>query len=286
MSNSLLTIQTAEKKSVKDQVKVGLGRAFSILFNGRANELANLPTSYPSGLVDKMLMAFLKEKARVGNDTDFFEQLHADFWQGHGGEVFSSNCDHRFDDLFLNHQAHDLELLANFWVKSECKHIVEIGCCSGLHLQHLTTLLHGVESAIGIDINPSQIKANNRNPKFDSRIRFISGDGGAWVMENAKPNTLFVTNGGVLEYFSRHRLNEIVNHISTNLGNAMFFTVEPVAADYDPNTTIESIPFGEELSFSHNYRDLFESNGLNVLHQRPVDFESWRMMTTIASTNS
>jgi len=286
MNSNLFTTQTAQAKSFKDQVKIKLGRVFSILFNQRATELLKQPSSYPSGLKDKVLMAFLKEKSRVSNNTSFFERLHADFWQGQGGVVFSSNCDHRFDNLFLARQAEDLAVLQKYWRKSECKHIVEIGCCSGLHLQHLTTTLSGVESAIGIDINSTQIQANSKNPKFHSRIKFLSTDGGAWLIENAQPNTLFVTNGGVLEYFSREQLDEILSHVSKVLSPAMFFTVEPVAIDHDVTNLEESFPFGEELSFSHNYRNLYESNGFEVLHQRPVDFESWRMTTTIAKTNS
>lgn len=284
MSSSLLTIQSAETKSFKDHLKIQLGRAFSVLFAKRARELQNLPTGYPHGLKDRMLMAFLKENARLTNNTGFFEQLHADFWQGQSGEVFSSNCDHRFDDLFLNKQAADVKHLQKFWTERGIKHIVEIGCCSGLHLQHLTTNLPGVVSAVGIDINTTQINLNCRNPDFDPRIKFIAADGGQWLMGNAQPNTLFVTNGGVLEYISQQRLTEILSYVSKNLSPAMFFTVEPIAPDHDFENSIESIPFGEELSFSHNYQRMYESTGFRVLRQRHVDFESWRMMTTIACT--
>ena len=91
-----------------------------------------------------------------------------------------------------------------------------------------------------------------------------------------------VSNGGVLEYFRRERLDEMLSHISRNLPSALFFASEPVACDHDWSSTAESIPFGDELSFSHNYKDLFESNGFEVLHQRATDFESWRMVATVA----
>ena len=224
----------------------------------------------------------MTEKARIENDTAFFDRLHTDFWMGQGGVVFSANCDHRFEDLFLTKQAEDFQLLQKYWEHGNYKHIVEIGCCAGLHLQHLTTSLPGVESAVGIDINPVQIQSNNDNPKFDSRINFIAIDGGQWVIDNGQPNTLFVTNGGVLEYFSETRVKEIFRHVAEQLSPAMFFTVEPVAADYDSVGETRSIPFGEELSFSHNYHGLYQSTGFDVLHQRPVDFEAWRMMTMIA----
>ncbi len=284
MSSSLLTVQTADHKSIKARMKIGLGRAFSMLFQQRVTELSKFPSSYPTGLKDKMIMAMLKEQARIANNADFFERLHADFWRGEGGEVFSSNCDHRFEDLFLTRQAADLKLLQKYWSQSRLKHIVEIGCCSGLHLQHLVTKLPRVETAVGIDINPAQIQANIENSKFDPRIKFFAGDGGQWVIDNALPNTLFVTNGGVFEYFSQQRLTEIIRHVSSKLSPAMFFTVEPIAPDYSSAMTIDSIPFGEELSFSHNYVRLYQSNGFTVVHQRPVDFESWRLLTALALT--
>ena len=74
----------------------------------------------------------------------------------------------------------------------------------------------------------------------------------------------------------------MVGYISSQLSPAMFFVVEPVAVDYETDKMTASIPFGDELSFSHNYRDLFQSNGCKVCHQRPVDYESWRMLATIA----
>jgi len=97
--------------------------------------------------------------------------------------------------------------------------------------------------------------------------------------------TLFVSNGGVLEYFRRERLDEMLSHISSSLVPTTFFAVEPVATDHDWSKVTDSIPFGEELSFSHNYTDLFESNGFEILHQRAVEFDTWMMMATIAVSN-
>lgn len=285
MSNPL-TIQIAQKQDAKSQLKNALGLAASILLKRRFVQLSANPVGQPKGLIDKVMMSLLKQQAISKGDDNFFERLHKDFWQGEGGEVFSSNCDHRFQDLFLNQQKEDFIALQNQWRSNDLNRIVEFGCNSGLVLNYLTQNLQGVIQSLGIEINQSQVDANKNSNQFDNRINFYCADGGDWLLENGRPSTLFVSNGGVLEYFRRDRLDEMLTYIANNLKPAMFFTVEPVAPDHDWQTTKESVPFGEELSFSHNYIDLFESNAFEIVHQRATDFESWRMMATIAKTSS
>lgn len=279
-----LSIEVAEKRNLKQSVKELVGQAIALLATKRAIDLFDSPASQPAGIQDKLIMAHLKRRAIRQHDADFFERLHIDFWQGEGGAVFSKNCDHRFEDLFLSKQKLDFDQLREIWNQRQPNHIVEFGCNSGLLLQHMTTELDGVQSSTGIEINAEQVRQNQESPEFDSRINFFNADGGEWLFNNGQANSLFVSNGGVLEYFRRERLDEMLTHISGKLGPAIFFAVEPVADDHDWSKTTESVPFGEELSFSHNYTDLFESNGFKIVHQRAVEFESWKMMATIAVT--
>ena len=281
--NTTLSIENAQQRSWKQTVKELVGQAVASVAQRRTNQLHQSPVSQPASLQDKLIMAHLKRRAVLANQSDFFERLHIDFWQGDGGAVFSKNCDHRFEDLFLAKQKIDFDHLRSICQKNQPKHIVEFGCNSGLLLQYMTTELQGIDSSTGIEINADQVRQNQSSSQFDSRIEFANADGGEWLLKNGVSNTLFVSNGGVLEYFRRERLNKMLTHISNNLGPAIFFAVEPVANDHDWNKTTESIPFGEELSFSHNYTDLFESNGFQVVHQRAVEFDSWNMMATIAT---
>lgn len=282
--NTTLSIEHAQNRGLKQYLKEVAGQVVAMVAPQRAKELFESPVSQPCGLRDKLVMAYLKRRAMLENDSDFFEKLHLDFWQGEGGAVFSENCDHRFEDLFLARQKPDFDQLRVIWQSKQPKHIVEFGCNSGLLLQYMTTELAGVVSSTGIEINAEQVRQNQASSQFDSRIEFLNADGGEWLLENGKANSLFVSNGGVLEYFRRERLDEMLTHISSSLGPAVFFAVEPVANDHDWETTADSIPFGEELSFSHNYTDLFESNGFEVVHQRAVEFDSWKMMATIATS--
>lgn len=283
--NGILSLKTAQSHSAKDRLKISLGNTLAQLYPSRAERLSHQPTNYANHRRDRLIMAFLKEQARLNDDTRFFQDLHQEFWTGHGGAVFSSNCDHRFEQVFLSQQKQEFEKLKSIWTSGRFEHIVEIGCSSGLLIQFLTSNLPGVVSAIGIDINQTQIKANRKDPVFDSRIEFRCTDGYKYVCENAQPNTLFVTNGGVLEYFSRDQIDRMLSKLATEVGNSLFFSVEPIAPDHDWDRSPDSVPFGEELSFSHNYRDAFETNGFVIHHQRHVDFESWRWMATIAQAN-
>ena len=282
--NTTLSIETAQKQSLKQSVKGFAGQMVAMLAPQKTRELFESPLSQPRAIQDKLIMAYLKRRAIKSKQESFFEKLHLDFWQGEGGDIFSKNCDHRFEDLFLAKQKIDFDKLRCVWESHQLNHIVEFGCNSGLLLQYMTTELAGLQSSTGIEVNATQVRQNQQSNKFDSRIKFWNADGGEWLLENGKANSLFVTNGGVLEYFRRERLNEMLKHISSKLSPAVFFAVEPVANDHDWVTTTESVPFGEELSFSHNYTDLFESNGFEVLHQRAVQFDSWKMIATIAKT--
>lgn len=283
--SSILSIEIAKKRSTKHLLKVWLGKSLAVLSPERSKQLWQEPTSQPRGLRDKAIMAFLKDQALLENQQEFFERLHLDFWQGEGGSVFSDNCDHRFEDLFLAKQKVDYEVLRNLCIERRPSELAEFGCNSGLLLNYLTRNLPNIGKATGIEINREQVQRNQNSSRFDNRIQFSCSEGGDWLLAHGRPNSVFVTNGGVLEYFRRERLDQMLQHISLNLAPAIFFSVEPVALDHDWSKTTESVPFGDELSFSHNYFDLFNSNGFEIQHQRYVDFEAWRMMTTIAVCN-
>ena len=283
MADRSLSLAAPQHSNLKSTVKNWLGQMSLAASPARGISLYKNPEAHPKKAIDRVIMSHLRHRALTEGRTKFFERLHKNFWAGDGGAVFSSNCDHRFEDLFLENQREDLEALNALWDPEKYNAILEVGANSGLLLDYLTRNLTGVQSAIGIDINEPQVKKNQQSTDFDPRVKFGHADGQQYVIENGKPNTLFVTNGGVMEYFTRQRLDEMLQHIAGNCGPALFFCSEPVAEGHDLESMKESIPFGEELSFSHNYTDLFESNGFQVSHQRSVIFEQWKMLTTIAS---
>ena len=278
-----LSIATPQNTDWKGTLKQHFGNFVAVTSPARSRFLFANPISQPATLRDKAIMAHLKRRAIKLNQQDFFERLHAEFWSGEGGAVFAENCDHRFEDVFLAKQKVDIEALKKVWSEIQPEHIVEFGCCSGLVLDYLTRKLPEVKTAVGIEINADQVKRNQAAGTFDARVKFEHADGAQWLLDNGQPKTLFVSNGGVLEYFRRERLDEMLRYISNNLPQTVVFAVEPVAADHDWAQLKESVPFGDELSFSHNYRDLFESNGFDVVHERRIEFDRWRMAAIIAT---
>lgn len=279
---NILSVETTSQKGVAQTLKESLGATVATVCRQRTRELLLSPTHSPIGFRDKAIMAWLKRKALTEGTTEFFERLHLDFWSSESGSAFSENCDHRFHDLFLARQAQDFAVLQRVWDKIQPNQIVEFGCNSGLLLNFLTTELAGVESATGIDINAMQVEKNQTSDSFHQAINFQCADACDWLSNHGQPLTMFVTNGGVLEYFSREKLELMFKHIASDLGPAVFFASEPVAADHDWNTSTESRPFGEELSFSHNYPHLFESAGFEVVHSRAVEYDQWKMVVSIA----
>ncbi len=280
-----LSIERSLNNRPIQKLKIALGRLMSLISPRRAKELFENPTCQPKGIKDKAIMAFLKHRAAVKDETEFLNRLHKDVWKSEEGVSFARNCDIRFEEMSLKMQQEEFEFAIKLCNEIKPFQAVEIGCSSGPVLNYLTQSINSIENAVGIDINEEQIAKNKASDDFDPRISFLAGDGFQWVLENSKPNTLFITNGGVLEYFPRERLNEMLTHISTNLRGSVFFAVEPIADDHDWTNCTESIPFGDELSFSHNYWDAFEGNGFDILHQRPVVYERWKMMATIAKAN-
>lgn len=277
-----LTIEAAHQLNIKTQTKILLGKIASIAFHRRFSQLAANPVGRPTGFIDKALMRYLKQEAIRTDDVKFLDLLHKDYWQGSGGQLFSSKFEYRFEDLFLARQGEDFLALQNLWNQSGVNQIVEFGCNSGLLLQFLTQQLAGVRTATGIELNQHQVDENLASKTFDTRVNFACADAGEWLFDNGQSHTLFVTNGGVMEYFRRERLNQMLQFISDELKPAMFFSVEPFAADHNWSTATESIPFGEELSFSHNYKDLFLSNGFEIVHQRLITYKKWCMAAIVA----
>lgn len=280
-----LAIEKSQQPLNKEQVKNWIAKMVVAARPQRAVDLYRSPAENSNSFADKAILFHLRQRAIEQERHGFLSRLHEVFWSGEEGACFSENCDHRFEELFLSKQQVDFDQLKTNWDSGDFQSIVELGTNSGLLLQYMTENLADVRQSVGIDINATQIERNQHSDKFDPRIEFLCTDGRQWITKNAQPATLFVTNGGVLEYFRREKLDEMMSHISSQCQPAVFFASEPVADDHNFETTSQSIPFGEELSFSHNYRDLFESNGFKVVHQRDVVFESWKMQATIAVTD-
>lgn len=165
-----LTIESVRQLDIKSRSTILLGKIAAFAFQRRFSQLSTHPMGYPTGLVDKALMKYLKQRAIQVGDVQFLDRLHKDYWQGTGGQVFSAKCDHRFEDLFLGKQGKDFHTLQNLWDRSSMDQIVEFGCNSGLLLNYFTQQLASVQTAMGIELNQHQVDENLASNAFDPHI--------------------------------------------------------------------------------------------------------------------
>ncbi|MEM7457235.1 MAG: class I SAM-dependent methyltransferase [Planctomycetota bacterium] len=277
-------LNSGYRESLKANLKSVLGSSLA-RFN-RVRTIGNYrrPSS-ESGRLDRLILHYLRKRCSLEERNGFLERLHAAFWQGDSSRAFYENCDKRFDTLFIARQRDDfLRLKEICEAQPRFKRLVEIGTGSGRLLEYLYSNIKGFKSAIGLDLNEDVIQTNRRRNDSPA-IEYVAGDAVKWVTNNVRPGTAYISNGGVLEYFSRATLNQML----TTLKRAplLFYASEPVASDHHEDDN-RSHPFGDELSFSHNYRDIFLSNGYRIHHQSSTKFVAacsteYRMVTTIAS---
>jgi hypothetical protein len=77
---------------------------------------------------------------------------------------------------------------------------------------------------------------------------------------------VFVTSGGVLEYFSEKHLKLFLSKLNS-LGKIICVFIEPVATNHNFNLHPNSQPYGWERSFSHNYEKLITNSGFKLWHK-------------------
>jgi hypothetical protein len=98
------------------------------------------------------------------------------------------------------------------------------------------------------------------------------------------PDTIFVTQGGVLEYLSQQSLCGVFETIVGRAPNALLFLIEPLADDFDLSTQCESLPVGGEFSYSHNYPALMQAAGIAIDFQDERRRLKHRMLGVLART--
>ena len=81
------------------------------------------------------------------------------------------------------------------------------------------------------------------------------------------PGTVVFSNGGVLEYFSPANLERLFSTVAIS-SPAAIVLVEPAAPNHDLENQPESLVFGQEYSFSHNYRRRLIEAGFDVVFEQ------------------
>lgn len=249
----------------KKMRKLLLGRLMTWIFPGRTKRLEANAVNKSWGAFDRMLRNGLLAKAYWSGNHAKQRELFSHYWaqEADGDEHVWRD---RFEREFLGHNVAIIDVLEKEIEAKNFERLYEIGCGHGQVLEYLANRLLFIDEFIGIDISEEQIQ-KNKAQFAHSKMAFHAADAVEWIIENAKPNSIFLTNGGVFEYFLQSELETIFQHVAKSLSPAIIGVVETMGSDHNLDKETDSLIYGRELAFSHNYSHLLRSAGFKILHQ-------------------
>jgi len=270
-------------KMLKSIVKPVLGKLALWAFPNRAKLIEKTigdATSY--GLLNRIIRAGLIRNIK---EHDRLALLHHSFWTGTAGIRFHKKAGKRFENWFLTGHVSIVDELERLIEsnKRKYKYLYEIGCGDGQVINYLSNRLKSIEHFVGIDINADVIALNNQYC-MNENLEFTCGNATEWICKNGRPKAIFFTNGGVLEYFSKKQITDLLKKITIDLKPSVFAIIEPLATNYNLETETDSRIFGNEFSFSHNYKKLFMTNGFTILYQRETMTGGHRWILMLSKT--
>ncbi len=217
-------------------------------------------------LTERLMRRAILNKIEKKKDYDTLAEFHHNYWSNQGDSFFSAIED-RFEKSFITDCAFIFDKLKKELHKEAdtCNTLVEIGTGNGKVLEYLSSEFPKIEKFIGIDLSLDQIEINKKKYQQNAKLEFVASDGYEWVKKNGHGNTVFVTNGGVLEYFTEERLQAFLKAIN-DLGKIFFIAIEPNDGDHNFETNPNTETYGYERSFSHNYPKLFKNAGFSLWH--------------------
>lgn len=269
----------------RKSLKTVVGTGVDLVMPQLASERHDLQRSALRLYLRRLALHARLERARVRGDDSAIEAAQRAFWQGETGDGFYDDYAQRFEAWFTGPHRPFLEELEAAAGRRPFRQLVEIGCGAGQALAFLSERLPGLVRATGIDINPAIIARNRVTWAGDDRLEFLDGEASALLQGLAGKDTLLLSYGGVMEYFTADSLRSMFRTIAADPGGAVAL-VEPVDPAHDLDGDPASHVFGGEDSFSHNHRALLEAAGLSVLWSREVKTGPLRWMMMIARSQA
>ncbi len=278
-----MTISTPSRS-----LKLMLGNLLIKLFPQKADHLKQagmtLVIQDKMSKRERLMRAAILAKVEEQEDYSELSELHKNYWLNRGDDYFNLTDDN-FQSVFLPDCSFVFDHLKDQLGDTHSyKRLVEIGTGNGDVLMYLAEKFPQIEEFYGIDLSPKQTQANNKRLTRHS-VKFVAADGFDWVNENGVPDTIYVTSRGVLEYFTQERLLAFFQMIMGQ-GPAVFVAIEPNDIDFDYEKDLESRPYGNERSFSHNYKRVFERAGFDIQHLswKVYDENDHKLVFIIAKT--
>ena len=261
---------------LKEEIKNGIGNLLIDLLPERAARLAERGMTIADRRtftkVDYLLRNALLRKAEKNQNFEVLAKFHHNYWTNQGSSFFSQK-ENGFADFFHSEctflfDALEIQLAQT---SPQFKTLVEIGTGDGQVLNYLSSKFPAINHLIGIDLSTEQIAINSKQFEKNTKLEFIASDGFDWVKANGQKFTVFVTSGGVLEYFTQLRLQEFLTEVKS-IGKVIFVAIEPKGRDHDFIKHPNSQPYGHERSFSHNYQKMFKDAGFEIWHSSEKEY--------------
>lgn len=225
---------------------------------------------------------YLAHSDRGNTGGERLESIHKRFWQSQIEDKWFDNTSKKFDESIpaLEGPVKDLK---RFLEQRTHTVVCEIGTGDGRFLDHLRGQLNGVERFIGLDLSERRIALNQ---SLYSGLEFVAADAQEWVPAQGLRQPLFVTNGGVLEYFRPESLEAFVQ-VVVKAGGSLALFYEPLVADHDLDREPEAkLTTAGEYSFSHNYPAVCRRAGMNIVSMQVNENAGYRGICMIASSST
>jgi 2-polyprenyl-3-methyl-5-hydroxy-6-metoxy-1,4-benzoquinol methylase len=263
---------------MKKYIKIIVGLILIIILPKRTRELIGKGVTVHAGarVKDRLIRYAILEKAKKKKDFETLSNFHQDYWINNGAQYFSSEYnDNILENFFIPKCSFLFDLLQDQLKKESGKFntLIEIGTGDGTILEHLSTKFPQINKFVGIDLSNSQIEVNKKVFSKNNKLEFIASDGLDWIKKNGHDHMIIVTSRGVLEYFTRSKLQAFFDQLN-KLGKIIFLAIEPTGVNHDFYKNPDSEIYGLENSFSHNYTQLFKNSGFVLWHKSEELFAS------------
>lgn len=271
-------------------LKIFFGWALSNIFPNKFNKIQQTFTlpywgkhhsnNAIGSLIERLMRFYLAHSDRGNTGGKTLENIHKAFWKNQIEEKWFDNSSKAFDKS-IPALEEPVKALREFLKQHPHPVICEIGTGDGRFLDYLRDQFNPVERFIGLDLSERRITLNQ---SLYEGLEFVAEDAQKWVEKQNLPQSLFVTNGGVLEYFRPESLETFIRIVeSTNGSLALFY--EPLVTDHDLDSEPEAkLTTAGEYSFSHNYPAVCRRAGMRVVFLQVNEKAGYRGICMIAQS--
>jgi len=271
-------------------LKVFLGRAFAIIFPNKRKRIQqgftqpywgnHISQTKLGRFIERLMRYYIAHSDHGKTGGEKLESMHTDFWSRQIKHSWFDGTDAKFEQsLFFLEKP--LSALERFLASADISTICEIGTGDGRFLQHLSKRFPFVPRFIGLDLATHRIEFNK---SLYEDLEFYAVDAREWLKDQRLGRTLYVTNGGVLEYFSPDSLQAFAGGVK-QFGGAIALFYEPIAPSHNLSKGPRAkLTTAGEFSFSHNYPAVFGQLGFKVSDLSDDNSAGYRGLCLIADS--